>query len=49
MECVLKAKDLKKIDKLGKEYYRFNNPSSGWDVPLYQGLEDSEGEHKKDS
>jgi alcohol dehydrogenase (NADP+) len=49
LECVLKSKDLKKIDKLRKEYYRFNNPSGSWDVPLYEGLEDSEGEHKKHS
>lgn len=49
LECVLEKKDLKKIDKLGKEYYRFNNPSSSWDVPLYEGLEDSEGNHKKHS
>ena len=49
LECVLKEKDLQKIDKLGKEHYRFNNPSSSWDVPLNQGLEDSEGDHKTTS
>jgi alcohol dehydrogenase (NADP+) len=49
VECGLSKKDLKKIDKLGKEYYRFNNPSESWDVPLYNGLEDSEGNHKKHS
>lgn len=49
LKCVLKKKDLKKIDKLGKEYYRFNNPSSGWDVTLFDELEDSTGEHKKHS
>jgi alcohol dehydrogenase (NADP+) len=49
LECVLESKDIKKIDKLRKEYYRFNNPSGSWDVPLYEGLEDSEGEHKKHS
>lgn len=49
LECDLKSKDLKKIDKLDKEHYRFNNPGKSWGVPLYEGLEDSEGDHKKHS
>lgn len=49
LECVLESEDLKAIHKLRKEYYRFSNPSGRWDVPLYEGLEDSKGEHKKHS
>ena len=49
VECVLKKKDLEKIDALGKAHYRFNNPAENWGVPLYEGLEDSLGEHKKHS
>ena len=49
LECVLKKKDLEEIDKLGKEHHRFNNPSDSWGVQLYEGLEDSEGKHKKHS
>ena len=47
--CVLESKDIKKIDKLHKEYFRYNNPSKSWDVPLYEGLEDSKGNHQRDS
>ena len=49
LDCVLKMKDIEKIDKLGKEHFRFNNPSKNWGVDLYEGLEDSKGDHKKDS
>ncbi|KAF2215361.1 hypothetical protein CERZMDRAFT_116742 [Cercospora zeae-maydis SCOH1-5] len=45
-ECVLKKKDFKKLAKLGEYFHRYNNPSKSWDVPLYEGLEDSDGKHK---
>ena len=35
LECVLKLKDIEKIDKLGIEYFRYNNPSKSWGVDLY--------------
>lgn len=44
--CELKTKDIEKIDKLGEEHHRYNNPRGGWKVDLYDGLEDSKGEHK---
>lgn len=41
-ECVLKKGDLKKIEKVGKKYLtRFNNPSKGWGVELFEGLDDA--------
>ncbi|KAK4503079.1 hypothetical protein PRZ48_006506 [Zasmidium cellare] len=46
-ECELKKKDLEKVDKLGKEHHRYNNPSKSWKVDLYQGLEDDDGKHGK--
>jgi len=49
VECVLQKEDLKKLDKLGKYRKRYNNPSKGWKVKLYEGLEDSKGKHKKHS
>ena len=49
LKCELKSKDIKKIDELGKEYFRYNNPSKSWGVDLYEGLEDSKGNHEKDS
>ncbi|KAK3700544.1 hypothetical protein LTR37_015872 [Vermiconidia calcicola] len=49
LDCVLKKKDLEKIDELGKAHHRFNNPSKSWGLDLYEGLEDSKGEHKKHS
>jgi len=40
LKCVLEVEDYVMIEKLGKKYLkRFNNPSKGWDVPLYEGLE----------
>ncbi|KAK4624147.1 hypothetical protein CLAFUW4_05903 [Fulvia fulva] len=45
-EFSLKEKDIEKIDKLGKYHHRYNNPSGSWEVPLYEGLEDQDGEHK---
>nr|POE79947.1 putative oxidoreductase c26f1.07 [Quercus suber] len=47
--CALTAKDLHKIEKLGKEHHRYNNPSKSWKLELYEGLEDSTGKHKKHS
>ncbi|KAH9825815.1 Aldo-keto reductase family 4 member C10 [Teratosphaeria destructans] len=35
-------------DSLGKEHHRYNNPSGSWKVPLYEGLEDSQGKHHVD-
>lgn len=41
-KCKLEEEDYTTIEKLGKKYTkRFNNPSEGWGVHLYQGLEDS--------
>ena len=41
-KCNLEEDDYTTIEKLGKKYTkRFNNPSEGWGVHLYQGLEDS--------
>ena len=42
-QCELKEKDLKKIDKLGAQPHRYNNPSKSWKLRLYQGLEDAQG------
>ena len=40
--CKLEEQDYTTIKKLGKKYLkRFNNPSDGWGVPLYHGLEDA--------
>ncbi|KAK6405586.1 hypothetical protein LTR81_019703 [Elasticomyces elasticus] len=39
LKCELKKKDIKKIDGLGEAHLRFNNPSKGWKVDLYKGLE----------
>ncbi|KAG8527625.1 uncharacterized protein KY384_007778 [Bacidia gigantensis] len=40
--CNLQKVDLQLIAAVGKKYLtRFNNPSKGWDVPLYEGLDDS--------
>lgn len=49
LKCELKAKDLKKIDELGSVRARYNNPSKSWGLDLYEGLEDSKGEHKEHS
>jgi alcohol dehydrogenase (NADP+) len=39
-ECVLGKGDLKKIEKVGKKYLtRFSNPSKGWGVDLFDGLD----------
>ena len=42
LKCKLNEEDYITIDSLGKKYLRrFNNPSKGWGVPLYQDLEDA--------
>ena len=39
-ECELEDGDYDVLAKLGKEHtYRYNNPSKGWGVDLYEGLE----------
>lgn len=41
-DCQLQEADYEQITDLAKKYTkRFNNPSEGWDVPLYEGLEDA--------
>ena len=49
LKCELTAKDLKNIDELGETRARYSNPSKNWGVDLYEGLEDSKGDHKKHS
>ncbi|KAI9815766.1 MAG: hypothetical protein M1827_002162 [Pycnora praestabilis] len=42
LECDLEYEDFTDIAELGKKYLkRFNNPSQGWGVDLYEGLEDA--------
>ena len=38
-ECVLEYSDLKALEGLGEQATRFNNPSEGWGVGLYDGLD----------
>lgn len=45
--CVLKKQDFKKLADLGAYHHRYNNPAKSWDVPLYEGLEDFDGKHKR--
>ncbi|OCL11939.1 Aldo/keto reductase [Glonium stellatum] len=41
-ECLLQGDDFIRIEELGKKHLtRFNNPSSGWGVHLFEGLDDS--------
>ena len=40
LRCVLREEDYEQITALGDKYTkRFNNPSKGWGVDLYEGLE----------
>ncbi|KAF2438741.1 Aldo/keto reductase [Karstenula rhodostoma CBS 690.94] len=39
--CQLGTEDLAGIDALGEEPVRFNNPSDGWGVHLFDGLDDA--------
>ncbi|KAL8670645.1 MAG: hypothetical protein Q9168_004824 [Polycauliona sp. 1 TL-2023] len=42
LDCHLKKKDLKRIDRISNKYLkRFNNPSKGYGVRLFDGLEDA--------
>ncbi|KAL8706093.1 MAG: hypothetical protein Q9225_007982 [Loekoesia sp. 1 TL-2023] len=42
LDCKLDYEDLDRIDDLSKKYLkRFNNPSKGYGVKLFEGLEDS--------
>ena len=49
LDCILDEDDFEKIEELGEEYFRYNNPSKSWGVKLYEGLEDSNGKHEKDA
>jgi alcohol dehydrogenase (NADP+) len=40
-DCELEYADFAELEKLGNEPVRFNNPSSGWGLHLYDGLQDS--------
>ena len=40
-ECELEYVDFVELESLGDSPVRFNNPSAGWGVPLYEGLQDS--------
>ncbi|KAJ4286807.1 hypothetical protein N0V90_013059 [Kalmusia sp. IMI 367209] len=40
-KCVLETDDLAQIDELGEHPVRFNNPSKGWGVHLFEGLDDA--------
>ena len=38
--CELEEEDYDTISEVGKKFLkRFNNPSEGWGVPLYEGLD----------
>jgi alcohol dehydrogenase (NADP+) len=39
--CILEKEDITQISKLGKKPKRFNNPSKGWGVHLFAGLDDA--------
>ena len=39
-ECGLEYEDFEKMAEVGRKYLtRFNNPSKGWGLDLYEGLE----------
>ena len=41
-QCALQEEDYEQITDIAEKYVmRFNNPSEGWGVPLYKGLEDA--------
>lgn len=40
-ECNLDKKSIERIDELGNEPVRFNNPGEGWGVRLFEGLQDA--------
>ena len=42
VNCKLEEEDFVTIEEVGKRYLkRFNNPSEGWGVPLFQELDDA--------
>ncbi|KAL8692091.1 MAG: hypothetical protein Q9218_002820 [Villophora microphyllina] len=42
IDCHLEKEDMDRIDRLSDKYLkRFNNPSNGWGVKLYEGLQDA--------
>lgn len=42
LNCHLEKEDLRRIDGISKEYLkRFNNPSKGYGIKLFDGLEDA--------
>ena len=41
LECELDSEDVVKLDELGETPTRFNNPSKGWGVDLFEGLQDA--------
>ena len=49
LECILQEDDLDEIEELHKKRFRYNNSSKDWGVQLFDGLEDSRGNHEKDS
>jgi alcohol dehydrogenase (NADP+) len=40
-DCELETGDLTEIEVFGREPKRFNNPSKGWGVELFEGLDDA--------
>jgi len=41
VDCELEKDDIVQINKLGEKPKRFNNPSKGWGVDLFDGLDDA--------
>jgi alcohol dehydrogenase (NADP+) len=41
VDCVLEKEDITNIEELGEKPKRFNNPSKGWGVKLFEGLDDA--------
>jgi alcohol dehydrogenase (NADP+) len=41
VECMLEGEDVVRMDGLEGKPVRFNNPSKGWGVDLFEGLEDA--------
>lgn len=40
LKCVLQEEDFEPIDTIGRDYVkRYNNPSNGWGVDLFEGLD----------
>jgi alcohol dehydrogenase (NADP+) len=41
LHCVLQEDDYARLEELGSDPVRFNNPSEDWGVELFEGLDDS--------